>query len=402
MKSLELFSGAGGLAKGLELAGFQHGAFVEFNPDACASLRQNFDPRIVHEGDIRDFDFQTCSGIDLVAGGPPCQPFSLGGKHGAYNDTRDMFPHAIKAIERLTPKAFVFENVKGLLRTSFSEYFRYILLRLTFPDATPEANATWREHFARLQTIPYDTYPGIKYRVNHRLVNAADYGVPQCRERVVITGIRSDLDAAWTFPVATHSKERLIWDKFVTGSYWDTHKVAKAERETCQNGALGAASRLRDTFGFFAPEPSPWRTVRDALSGVPDPRAQHGIPDHIYRAGARTYAGHTGSHLDSPAKTIKAGGHGVPGGENMLRFPDGSARYFTVYEAKLIQTFPKNYVITGAWGEALRQIGNAVPVMLAETIGKPLFKILQPGSARSKRSNRQKTRILACPPTALR
>ena len=102
MNTLELFSGAGGLAKGLELAGFKHSAFVEFNEDACSSLRRNFDPEKVFEGDVRDFHFHQLSGIDVVAGGPPCQPFSLGGKHGANNDRRDMFPYAIKAIESNT------------------------------------------------------------------------------------------------------------------------------------------------------------------------------------------------------------------------------------------------------------------------------------------------------------
>jgi len=374
VKSIELFSGAGGLAKGLELAGFQHSAFVEFNKDACASLRWNFNPAKVFEGDIRDFDFNLLSGIDVVAGGPPCQPFSLGGKHGANNDNRDMFPYAIRAIESLMPKAFVFENVKGLLRDTFSEYFRYIILRLTFPDAYTTLKDTWREHLASLQSINYDRYDGIKYRVKKTLVNAANYGVPQCRERVVIVGIRSDIDAMWEFPEATHSEERLLWDKFVTGSYWDTHKIQKAHRELCPATLLPRINDLRNIFGFFQPELKPWCTVRDALKDVPDPRTKHQIPDHIFRDGARTYAGHTGSDLDSPAKTVKAGGHGVPGGENMIRFRDGSVRYFTVYEAKLIQTFPKTFVITGTWGEALRQIGNAVPVALGKQIGDALFR----------------------------
>jgi DNA (cytosine-5)-methyltransferase 1 len=106
---------------------------------------------------------------------------------------------------------------------------------------------------------------------------------------------------------------------------------------------------------------------------VPCPKSNHGINDHVLRAGARSYPGHTGSEIDQPAKTIKAGGHGVPGGENMIRYEDGTVRYFTVYEAKLIQTFPKNFVVTGAWGEALRQIGNAVPVTLSKVIGEQLF-----------------------------
>jgi DNA (cytosine-5)-methyltransferase 1 len=378
VKSLELFSGAGGLAKGLELAGFDHSAFVEFNPDACASLRKNFDPAKVFEGDIRDFDFQKLSGIDVVAGGPPCQPFSLGGKHGAHNDNRDMFPYAIKAIETLTPRAFVFENVKGLLRASFSEYFRYILLRLTFPDAHASLKETWQDHFKSLQGINYDRYDGIKYCVQPTLINAADYGVPQRRERVVIVGIRSDLGAVWKFPDATHSEERLLWEMFVTGSYWEKHRVPKPKREACPASLLPRINTMRNTFGFFEPELKPWQTVRDALKDVPDPRGKHGIPDHIFRDGARTYAGHTGSDLDWTAKTVKAGGHGVPGGENMIRFPDAKVRYFTVYEAKLIQTFPKDFAILGAWGEALRQIGNAVPVMLGEQIGHALYQKIRP------------------------
>lgn len=120
---------------------------------------------------------------------------------------------------------------------------------------------------------------------------------------------------------------------------------------------------------MFEPELLPWRTVRDALFDTPDPQSNHGITDHIYRGGARIYPGHNGSCFDWPSKTIKAGGHGVPGGENMIRFSDGSVRYFTTFEAKRIQTFPDNFVIKGAWGEAMRQIGNAVPVLLAERIG---------------------------------
>jgi C-5 cytosine-specific DNA methylase len=92
--------------------------------------------------------------------------------------------------------------------------------------------------------------------------------------------------------------------------------------------------------------------------------------------GARIYPGHTGSILDAPAKTIKAGDHGVPGGENMIRFANGTVRYLTVLEAKRLQTFPDDFVIKGVWGEAMRQIGNAVPVLLAEKIGCELMKSL--------------------------
>ncbi len=335
MKSIELFSGAGGLAKGLELAGFEHSAYVEYNRDACASLRRNFDPKKVFEGDVRDFDFTLLNDIDVVAGGPPCQPFSLGGKHGANNDNRDMFPFAIKAIETLMPKAFVFENVKGLLRENFTDYFQYILLQLTFPDAHSSLKDNWENHYSSLKKIEYERYEGIKYCVQYALLNAADYGVPQCRERVVIVGIRSDINVDWEFPQPTHSEERLLWDKFVTGSYWERHNVPKSQREIRENGLLPKVNSLLDTFDFIEQKMKPWLTVRDALEGVPDPRSNHGIPDHILRDGARSYVGHTGSELDWIAKAIKAGGHGVPGGENMIRFSDGSVRYFTVYEAEV-------------------------------------------------------------------
>jgi DNA (cytosine-5)-methyltransferase 1 len=375
MKSFEIFSGTGGLAKGLEVAGFKHAAFVEFNRHACSSLRVNFDPGKIFEGDIRDFDLGSLSHIDVVAGGPPCQPFSLGGKHKAHDDHRDMFPYAIRAIERLTPKAFIFENVKGLLRSSFSDYFECILLRLTYPGFKPKGADDWREHLSMLRRVG-NAYTGVRYNVSHELLNAADYGVPQTRERVVIVGIRSDLGVKWEFPEKTHSQDRLLWDMHVTGEYWRRHGIeAKADQLDPQNPIVIAAT-MKQRYGMFEPEPKPWRTVRDALAGVPDPQAAHGIPDHLFRSGARSYLGHTGSYINWPSKTIKAGGHGVPGGENMIRFENGDIRYFTVYEAKLVQTFPANFQVLGAWGEALRQVGNAVPVRLASVLGKQLWETL--------------------------
>jgi DNA (cytosine-5)-methyltransferase 1 len=153
MKSLEIFSGAGGLAKGLEIAGFEHSYFVEFNKDACGSLRNNFYQNSVFEGDISEFDLNLLDGIDIVAGGPPCQPFSLGGKHKAHQDNRDMFPYAIRCIENLQPKAFIFENVKGLLRDSFSQYFNYIVLRLMYPHCTICDKESWEVHLNRLEKL---------------------------------------------------------------------------------------------------------------------------------------------------------------------------------------------------------------------------------------------------------
>jgi DNA (cytosine-5)-methyltransferase 1 len=382
MKTFEIFSGAGGLAKGLELAGFEHAAFVEFNRHACASLSENFDSARVFFGDIKDFDLDSLEQIDIVAGGPPCQPFSLGGKHRANKDSRDMFPYAIRAIERLAPKAFVFENVKGLLRETFSDYFEYIILRLSYPDFAPSKNADWGSHLDKLRTIENISYTGKKYNVQYKLLNAADFGVPQTRERVVIIGTRSDLKMSWSFPIATHSEDRLLWDMYVTGEYWDRHKVVKSAQPVLDVLLNERISRLEDKYGMFEPELQPWKTIRDVLSDTTDPELDHGIIDHIFRDGARTYPGHTGSDFDWPSKTIKAGGHGVPGGENMIRFRDGRVRYLTTFEAKRIQTFPDDFVIKGAWGEAMRQIGNAVPVLLAEKIGRELANKLKDAQQR--------------------
>jgi DNA (cytosine-5)-methyltransferase 1 len=163
---------------------------------------------------------------------------------------------------------------------------------------------------------------------------------------------------------------------YVTGEYWERHKICKLERPLIDRSIEAKIFKLTGKYGSLEPALMPWKTVRDALSDLPDPRSNHGIKDHLFHDGARIYPGHTGSILDTPAKTIKAGDHGVPGGENMIRFPDGSVRYLTVLEAKRLQTFPDDFVITGVWGEAMRQIGNAVPVLLAETMGQDLMKTL--------------------------
>jgi DNA (cytosine-5)-methyltransferase 1 len=376
MNSLELFSGLGGLAKGLELAGFKHSALVEKNKHAYASLCENFDHKKVFFGDVRDFDLETLTNIDLVAGGPPCQPFSLGGKHQADRDNRDMFPTAIHAIEKLKPKAFIFENVKGLLRQNFADYFEYILLRLTYPSFNAELNPDWQQHLNELRSVSNASYSGTKYNVQFKSINAANYGVPQKRERVIIVGIRSDLECNWSFPPETHSSERLFWDMYVTGEYWERHQLCRSERPLIDRSIEAKKVRLIDKYGMFEPALIPWQTVRDALSNLPDPQSNHDIKDHLFHNGARIYPGHTGSILDAPAKTIKAGDHGVPGGENMIRFSDGTVRYLTVLETKRLQTFPDNFVIIGVWGESMRQIGNAVPVLLAERMGYELIKTL--------------------------
>lgn len=382
LQSIELFAGAGGLAMGVALAGFKSRCVVEWDRWACDSVRQNQErghPLVtdwpLYEGDVRQWidgvDADRLAGLDLVAGGPPCQPFSMGGKHQANLDARDMFPAAVSVVRKLRPRAFLFENVKGLTRASFSAYFSYIQLQLEFPDIVKRPDESWLDHQTRLQqfkTSKKNSGLGLSYRLFVGLVNAANYGVPQKRERVFMVGFRSDVDARWSFPQETHSLDALLYDQYVDGSYWERHRVPKRDRPPLP-GKYDAVVASMKGLGLL-PTKAPWRTVRDALQGLPEPRADgagHAL-NHRLQAGARVYPGHTGSPLDLPAKTLKAGGHGVPGGENMLVRLDGSVRYFSVRESARLQAFPDSYELHGAWGEAMRQLGNAVPVTLGQTM----------------------------------
>ena len=371
MRSIELFAGAGGLGLGVAAAGFKNTATVEWDRWCCETLRENKARGLdqvadwaIQQGDVRDLDYRQYEGkVDLVTGGPPCQPFSVGGKHRGNDDARDMFPAAVSVVRQTKPKAFIFENVKGLTRATFTSYFEYIKLQLTFPGLRRRKEEDWTAHLARLEDHQTrGRYRGLKYNVVARVLNAANYGVPQKRERVFLVGFRDEPGLeGWHFPEGQYSKEALLWSQ-ATGEYWDRLEVRKKDRIIPRE-----ADRVR-----HPPNSQPWRTVREAIGDLPDPechpRKSSGWLNHKFQPGARSYPGHTGSPLDEPAKTLKAGVHGVPGGENMLRRPDGSIRYFTVRESARLQTFPDDFVFHGAWSETMRQLGNAVPVDLAAII----------------------------------
>ena len=385
MQSVELFSGVGGLALGIARAGFKHKALVEWDDSACNTLKANQDKGVesmpawpVHHCDVRTFDYGLVKGsVDLLAGGVPCQPFSIGGKHKAHKDERNMFPEMANAIRHLRPRAVLVENVRGLARPSFGKYFSYIELMLSYPEVLRKSSEEWFEHLARLEQ--YHTKgekDGLCYNVVHRVLNAADYGIPQKRERLFIVAIRSDLGVEWSFPSPTHCLETLLWEQFRTEEYWERH------RTRAPKPSLALRARLQTVAQYLLPPPrKAWRTVRDAISDLPQPSESRGCEEptltHFMIAGARSYAGHTGSVLDQPSKTLKAGVHGVPGGENMLALPGGRVRYFTIRESARLQSFPDAFVFRDSWTESMRQIGNAVPVELAELIARRLVIVLQ-------------------------
>lgn len=385
MKSLELFAGAGGLALGVADAGFQPRAVYEWDKWACDTINENkvgpnspVQSWAVKEEDVSNVSFKDYEGsIDLLSGGPPCQPFSMGGLHRAHLDPRDMFPHAIRAVKEVRPRAFLFENVKGLKRQAFSAYFTYIQLQLTYPEIEIKSDEEWAEHLKRLEQ--HHTAKGTASLSYHvlppRILNAANFGVPQKRERIFFVGFRSDVGQAWSFPEETHSRTALVWQKWRAddSSYWERHRISSR----IMGDELRAIEKNRANKLTHKPALKPWVTVRDALSSLPEPvSSTEEFLNHVFVDGARSYKGHTGSPLDEPAKTLKAGVHGVPGGENMLRNYDGSVRYFTIRECARLQTFPDSYAFHGSWSETMRQLGNAVPVRLAKIIGTSIFEAL--------------------------
>ncbi len=384
--SVELFTGAGGLALAMHEAGFRHLLAVEWESRACATLRRNVavdylpgradpaglgDAWPLVEGDVRGVDFAPWRGrVDVVAGGVPCQPWSLGGVHKGYDDHRNLWPELFRCVRQVRPLAVVAENVKGLLRPSFKPYYDYILRELAAPFEERVAGEDWRDHDKRLKkALKSETAdPAERYDVTYQLVNAADYGVPQLRWRVFVVAFRKDLGlAGWRFPAPTHS-EGALWREQADGDYWNRHGV-KA-REDLLPGRIPLPDGTR-----------PWRTLRDAIGDLPEPigdRIEHpDWPDHFGWPGAREYPGHTPNDLDRPAKTVKAGVHGVPGGETVLRRDDGSIRYMTVREVARVMTFPDHWRLEGPRGEQMRQLGNAVPVTLGRVVADAVAAALR-------------------------
>ena len=385
LKSIELFAGAAGLGLATEHAGIKPLEVVEWNKDCRNTIMLNRDSeaRLLKswpneiQRDIRGVDFERFEGlIDIVSGGPPCQPFSMGGKHKAQADERDMFPEAVRAVRQSRPKAFIFENVRGLTRDKFKTYFEYITLQMRHPQVIAKNGEDWSEHLSRLQghhTGHSDNSDD--YRVVTQVLNAADYGVPQQRHRVFFVGISADLGLQFSFPGPTHCKEKLV-ESILSGTYQDKHRVQTNRLSfspQIQRSMKNASNHMLSESELKA-----WKTVRDVLSDLPEPKVSgdKNIPNHLLRKGARSYAGHTGSPVDAPAKALKAGVHGVPGGENMLRKFDGTVRYFSVRESARLQTFPDDYIFSGSWSEAMRQLGNAVPVKLGEAVTKSVVSSL--------------------------
>jgi DNA (cytosine-5)-methyltransferase 1 len=259
------------------------------------------------------------------------------------------------------------------MRPDFAPYFDYVLAQAADPSIAPASSTElWQDHFARIKRHQASGGYRPEYHVRSRLVNAADFGVPQLRFRVFIVATRFEL-GPYNFPKPSHSRSALVRAQRTCG-YWESRGACKprqlptAEFEFAEDDGL-----------------QPWVTVRDALSGLGPPSlCEDGCENnHWLIPGARSYHGHRGSSLDLPSKTIKAGVHGVPGGENCLVDAKGRFRYYTLREAARIQTFPDEHQFLGSRTSVTKQIGNAVPCELARAIARPLFTLLEASAPRA-------------------
>lgn len=313
---IDLFCGAGGLSIGLERAGFQSVMGLDTNRDALATYARNLPHAKAEEQSVVGYDFKQWRGVDVVAGGPPCQPFSNGGKRLAAKDRRDMLPHFAHAVNEIMPRAFIMENVSGLLAARNREYLSEVLS--LFDD---------------------------RYTITGpHLVNAADYGVPQKRLRIVLIGI---LKGSITFPAPTH----------------------------CEKSRVSAGTVIRPGEVQGVPNGSKVVYARN-----PDLR-QSPYAGQLFNGGGRAI------DLSKPAPTILAAAGGnkthfidemdlVPGYHHHLKNGgkpregtlDGGRR-LTVKESALLQTFSADMVFEGSRSSQYTQVGNAVPPRLAEVIG---------------------------------
>ncbi len=368
---VDLCAGAGGLALGCAAAGFETVALYERDSRSCATLRHNVARGLlsgtVVEADVSRIRWQQPSGtLSLLSAGLPCQPFSVAGAHKAIVDERNLFPELFRAIRCLRPLVVLVENVPGLMRPRFKDYFEYILAQLSMPQSSPLRGEDWRRHFLRLtrELQAEDCEPD--YFVQWRILNSADFGVPQIRRRLFLVATSREL-GAFSFPRQSHSRYPLDpgSSKPEGGGPFDWRSAQHARSE----------------------EPKPWISVKEALEGLPEatPHAASPVANHFPIDGARSYPRHLPSVMHLPAKTVKAGVHGVAGGENTVSVAGGGVRYFTLRELARLQTFPDSYEFLGPRSSIVRQIGNAVCCALAEELAAGALALIEQHYSAGKR-----------------
>ena len=326
--SIELFAGAGGLALGLEQAGFHHLGLVEFNKAAAATLKHNRpqwrvmceDVATVAERDlVKEFGIQKGE-LDLLSGGAPCQSFSYAGKRLGLNDVRGtMFYYYAVFLRKLQPKFFLFENVRGLLTHDKGRTFRTIL----------------------------DIFQQEGYSTQHEVLNAWSYGVPQKRERLITIGIRKDLTecAEFRYP-EPHKYKPVIAD-------------IRLDKNPSETECTRYSKSKAEVFSLVPPG-GYWRDIDPVI-------AKAYMKTCWDMEGGRTGILRRIS-LNEPSLTVLTN----PGMKQTDRCHPLEVRPFSYRENARIQTFPEDWGFCGTLAEKYKQVGNAVPVNLAKEIGVQL------------------------------
>ena len=328
-KVLELFAGAGGLAIGMEKAGIQCVALNEIDKWACKTLRENRPNWNVLEGDIKDFDFKEYTNkVQIVTGGFPCQAFSYAGKKLGLQDARGtLFYEFARAVKQVNPIICVGENVKGLL--------------------SHEKGKTIEGMISILDEIGYNVVPV-------KVLKAINYKVPQKRERVILVGIRKDIDVLYEYPKPNHKIYNLI-DALKKGELYDSD-VPESE---------GSKYPLHKKEVLdLIPQMGYWRNLPLEIQ-------KEYMGKSFYLGGGKTgIARRIGWH--EPSLTLTCS----PAQKQTERCHPEETRPFTVREYARIQTFPDNWKFIGAVSQQYKQIGNAVPCHLGQEIGYSIIKFL--------------------------
>lgn len=308
LKSIEICAGAGGQALGLEMAGFKHIALVEYEKKYCETLKKNRPEWNIICEDVRNFLGKPYRNkIDLLAGGVPCPPFSVAGKQLGSDDERDLFPEALRLIEEINPKAVMLENVRGFLDPTFKDYRESILKRID----------------------------ELGYNVQIKLLNASDYGVPQLRPRIVIVGIRKDVQGKFSYPLPTSEKVKTVGETLLD-------LMKKNQWQNANEWAKQAS------------------TIAPTIVGG---SKKHGGPDlgpiRARKAWAQLGVDGKGIANEAPEKDF----------EGMPRLtPRMIAR---------IQGFPDTWNFGDKKTAACRMIGNAFPPPVAKAVGEEIRKVLE-------------------------
>lgn len=320
---IELFAGAGGLALGLEQAGFEGLAYVEMNIDACETLRRNRPGWNVIEGDVHEIDFRQYDGrVDLVSGGFPCQAFSMAGKRLGFGDIRGtLFAEVIRCANETHPKMLLMENVKGLLSHDGGRTF---------------------------ETIRHEVEKA-GYSLQWKVLNASYHGGGQARERIVMIGIRDDLSEKISFEYPEPDNRQTTLREALDGVP-DSPGVSYSEKKAKVLDLVPPGGCWVDL---------PQDIAREYMkSSYDSPGGKRGMARRL--------------SWDRPCLTLTTS----PSQKQTERCHPDETRPLTVREYARVQSFPDDWEFAGGIGSQYRQIGNAVPVEMARRIGVQIIKAL--------------------------